>query len=96
MTTKRVLRAIAEVSAWLDRAAVRCVHSLGEACLDGLAAYGMALHGLPPDSSRVDCCGEPQEEPIMPPDQRIDIGPKARTNNHAAGLTHRHRAKRPD
>lgn len=71
MTIRRVLQAVADASTWLDCAIVRCAHSLGWACLDGLAVYGLALHGLHPDWSRVSRSGERAEEPTTPPHARL-------------------------
>ena len=71
MTIRRVLQAVADASTWLDCAMVRCAHSLGQACLDGLAVYGLALHGLHPDWSRVSRGGERAEEPTGRPDARL-------------------------
>lgn len=73
MTVRRVLRSIADALVWLDCAVVRCARCLKQDCLHGLAAYALAWHGLPPDWSRLGGSGEPTEDQIAPPDQRIDI-----------------------
>jgi hypothetical protein len=75
MGERGVLRRIADALASLERAMVACSHSFGLACLDGLVAYGLALHGLPPDWIQEDSPGECTEQPIMPEDRLADVGP---------------------
>jgi hypothetical protein len=73
MSIRRLLRSIADALVWFHRAVVRCDRSLRQDCLNGLAAYALAMHGLPPDCNWVSRCGQPTEDPITPPDQRLDI-----------------------
>jgi hypothetical protein len=45
--TQSIWRWIARAAARLESATAACFYSLGDATLDGLVAYGMALHGYP-------------------------------------------------
>jgi len=75
MTIRRVLQSIADARTSLDCAVVRCPHARGQACLNGFAAYSLALYGLLPDS--------PQKNKISP-DQRVDTAPKNDCGNVAS------------
>jgi hypothetical protein len=84
MSIRTVLRSIADALVWLERAVVRCARSIMQDCLDGLAAYAVALHGLPPDWRWVSRCGEPTEDPITPPDQGVDVGVPGQRSRQSA------------
>jgi hypothetical protein len=79
MATRRVLRRIADVLTWLERVIATHTYSFGLACRDGLVAYGMALHGLPPYWIQEGSSEESAEESITPQDQPAGARSKMKT-----------------
>jgi len=60
----------------LDRLVVRCAKAIGGACLDGVIAYGAALHGVPWPVVSDATTAAPPETPDQP-DWRVSL-PEAR------------------
>lgn len=52
MLIKRILRPIVDAFIGAEPVAVGCIRHLADACIEGFAAAGFALHGLPPDLYR--------------------------------------------
>jgi hypothetical protein len=52
MIIRRVLHRIDDRLTQLELIVVRCIRTAAEACIDGFAAAGFALHGSPPEQYR--------------------------------------------